>query len=379
MKLTDIYSAKAIAIQQTEAASNRQAYLGEGLFPARKKMGLDLKWIKTHKGLAVSLAPSNFDAKSTLRSREGIKMEKTQMAFFRESMLVKEEDEQNIMRVQEASDPYAVEVLEHIYDDTGTLVEGARVVAERMRMQLLSPTEDGSPRIHLEADGVMYAYNYDPDGTYKANNYKALSGTAMWSDTANSDPLSDVSAAQDAVEAETGTRPSMLLMSKKTMGYLKKNTKLRSAILAQNATANILMTDARVQELFSTELGITIVIYSKKYKDEDGVTHQFYPDDMVTLLPDGDLGNTWYGTTPEERTLLGNPAADVSIVDTGIAVAVTVTSDPVNTKTTVSEIVLPSYPRMDETYVIKVASDASGASVQSEAAPAKMAAKSASK
>ena len=42
-------------------------------------------------------------------------------------------------------------------------------------------------------------------------------------------------------------------------------------------------------------------------------------------------------------------------VDTGIAVAVTTTSDPVNTKTTVSEIVLPSFERMDETYVIKVA------------------------
>ena len=76
---------------------------------------------------------------------------------------------------------------------------------------------------------------------------------------------------------------------------------------------------------------------------------------MVTLLPAGALGNTWYGTTPEERTLMGNRNADVSIVDTGIAVSVAVTGDPVNTKTTVSEIVLPSYERMDETYVIKVA------------------------
>lgn len=357
MKLTDLYSARAIAAQQTEAASNRQPYLGEGLFPAKKKMGLDLKWIKTHKGLPVSLAPSNFDAKSTLRSREGIKMDETQMAFFRESMLVKEEDEQNIMRVQEASDPYAAEVLNHIYDDTNTLVEGARVVAERMRMQLLAPVDDGSPRINIEANGVQYSYNYDNDGTYKENNYKALSSTAMWSDTENSDPLNDVMEAQDAVEAESGSRPSILLISKKTMGYLKKNANIRSAILAQNTTANILMTDARVQELFSTELGINIIVYTKQYKDEDGVAHKFYPNGMATLLPGGDLGNTWYGTTPEERTLMGNPIADVSIVDTGIAVAVVVTEDPVNTKTTVSEIVLPSYERMDETYVLKVSDD----------------------
>ena len=363
MRLTEIYSAKAIAIQQTEAAGNRQAYFGEGLFPPRKKMGLDLKWIKTHKGLPVSLAPSNFDAKSTLRSREGIKMDETQMAFFRESMLVKEEDEQNIMRVREASDPYALEVLNHVYDDTNTLVEGARVVAERMRMQLLAPVDDGSPRINIEANGVQYSYNYDAGGTYQSGHYRALTGTAQWSDLANSDPLSDVMSAQDAVEAETGTRPSMLLLSKKTMGYLKKNVKVRYAILAQNVTANVLVTDARVTELFSTELGIRLVVYTKKYKDETGTTHQFYPDDMVTLLPDGALGSTWYGTTPEERTLLGSGKADVGIVDTGIAVAVSVTIDPVNTKTTVSEIVLPSYERMDETFVIKVAGDTSTAAL----------------
>ena len=356
MRLTEIYNAKAIALQQTESAGSRQPYLGEGLFPNKKKTGLDLKWIKTHRGLPVSLAPSNFDAKSTLRSRGGIQMTETQMAFFRESMLVREEDEQSALRVQEAGDPYAAEVLDRIYDDTGALLESARVVAERMRMQLLAPTADGSPRIVLEAGGVQYSYNYDPDGDYKANNYTALSkATDKWSDEANSDPLGDVMAAQDAVEAASGTRPSVLLMSKKTMGYLKKNAKIRAAIVSQSTAASLLMTDARVKELFDAELGVSIVVYTRKYRDETGAAQAFYPDDYVTLLPEGALGSTWYGTTPEERTLLGNAGADVAIVDTGIAVAVTVTSDPVNTKTTVSEIVLPSYERMSETYVIKVA------------------------
>lgn len=74
---------------------------------------------------------------------------------------------------------------------------------------------------------------------------------------------------------------------------------------------------------------------------------------IATLIPSGALGNTWYGTTPEERTLIGKPTADVSIVNTGVAVAISVSEDPVQTKTTASEIVLPSYERMDSTYVIK--------------------------
>ena len=355
MKITDIFSARAVAARVTEAASNRIPYFGEGLFPSEQKLGLDLKWIKSHKGLPVSLAPSNFDAKSTLRAREGFRVEKNEMAFFRESMLVKEEDEQNILRVQEANDPYAQDILRNIFSDTDTLVEGARVVPERMRMQLLAPA-DGSPGIFIEHKGVTYKYDYDGDGSYKTNNYMAIAtDTDKWSAVDTADPMTDISTAQDAVEEANGSRPSILLMSKKTMGYLKKNKNIRSAVLAQNVTANILMTDARVKELFSTELGVRIVVYTKQYKDEAGVAHKFYPDDMVTLLPDGALGTTWYGTTPEQRTLMGDPGADVSIVDTGIAVAVIVTDDPVNTKTTVSEIVLPSYERMDETYVIKVA------------------------
>ena len=353
MNIRDAYNASAIALVNTEVASNKKPYLGSGLFPAKKKMGLDLKWIKTSKGLPVSLAPSNFDAVSTLRSREGFKLTETEMAFFRESMLIKEADEQEMMRVQDSTDPYAAEVLSRIFDDANTLIDGANVVPERMIMQLLAP-KDGHPKISIQANGVTYEYNYDPNNTYSSKNYAELSSsTDMWNDTENSDPLDDVSVALDAVEAETGESPSIMIISRKTMDYLKQNKKIRNAILAQNATANIFMNDNRVKEVFSNELGISVIVYSKQYKDETGKAQKFYPDGFATLIPTGALGNTWYGTTPEERTLMGNATADVSIVNTGVAVAVTVSNDPVQTKTTVSEIVLPSYERMDSTYVIK--------------------------
>ena len=353
MKIIDVYSAKAVDLVQTEVASNRKRYIGEGLFPAKKKMGLDLKWIKTSKGLPVSLSPSNFDAVSTLRSREGFKMTETEMAFFRESRIVKETDEQEMLRVQESTDPYVQEILSRVFDDANDLVEGARVVPERMIMQLLAPS-DGSPKISIQADGVTYEYNYDPNNDYKTNNFAELSGeTDKWSDVENSDPLEDVSNGLDSVEAKTGERPSVMIVSRQTMNYLKKNKKIKSAILAQNVTANIFMDDARENELFSAELGVNIIVYAKQYKNEEGVVAKFYPDGFATLIPNGALGNTWYGTTPEERTLMGSKEADVSIVNTGVAVAVTVSNDPVQTKTTVSEIVLPSYERMDSTYVIK--------------------------
>ena len=357
MRITDVYNSKAVAIFQSEVASNKIAYLGEGLFPARKKMGLDLKWIRTSKGLPVSLSPSAFDTVSTIRSREGFKMDETEMAYFKESMLVKEQDRQDMLRVQDSSDPYATEVLRHVFDDANTLIDGAKVVPERMRMYLLADA-NGHPSISIAANGATYAYNYDPDNSYSTNNFTnvgAASSQNYWTDTTNSDPMKDIADAQDKVEQNTGSRPTKMIVSKATMNLLKQNAKIKSAILAQNVSANIFMTDARVKELFANELGIEVIVYTKLYKNESNQAKKFYPDGMATLIPDGALGNTFYGVTPEEATLLEDSNYDCTIID-GIAVTVANSVDPVQTKTIASEIVLPSFERMQETYMLKVAS-----------------------
>lgn len=355
MKLSDVFTSKAISANYTNAVSNSIPYLGTGFFPAQKKAGLDLKWIKGHNGLAVSLMPSSFDAKSTFRDRVGISMSETEMPFFRESMLVKEKDEQEIMRVQDSDDPYATQILDNIFNDTKTLVDGANVVPERMIMQLLAPL-NGKVGIEIKANDVDYTYNYDPDGTWKTEHYAKIETEAdKWTSAATCDPLNDIEVALDNQEAATGNRPEILLMSKATFNMIKNSEKVRSGILAQNVTANVNYTSAKVKSFVEEELSVSIVIYNKQFKDESGVAKKFYPDNIVMMLPNGSLGTMWYGTTPEERTLAGNSNADVSIVNTGVAVAVTVTSDPVNTKTTVSEIVLPSFERMDECYAIEVA------------------------
>ena len=355
MKLSDVFTAEAIALNYTNAASNAIPYLGTGFFPSQKKAGLDLKWIKGHNGLAVSLMPSTFDAKSTFRDRVGISMSETEMPFFRESMLVKEKDEQEIMRVQDSKDPYVAQVLDNIFNDTKTLVDGANVVPERMIMQLLAPL-NGSVGIEIKANNVDYTYNYDPDGSWKAEHYAKITTDAdKWSTSATCDPLFDIETALDAQEAASGNRPEILLMSKATFNMIKNSAKVRSGILAQNTTANVNYTSAKVKQYVEEELSVTIIIYNKQFKNESGTAKKFYPDNIVMMLPNGAIGTIWYGTTPEERTLTAKSDADVSIVNTGVAVSVTITDDPVNTKTTVSEIVLPSFERMNECYAMEVA------------------------
>ena len=109
-----------------------------------------------------------------------------------------------------------------------------------------------------------------------------------------------------------------------------------------------------MKDLIASILGIDIIVYSKMYKNEAGTSAQFYPDDMVTLVPDGYLGSVWYGTTPEEADLMGSSDAEVSVVNTGVAVTRIVNTHPVNIELYASEIVLPSFERMMEVAVLKV-------------------------
>lgn len=191
---------------------------------------------------------------------------------------------------------------------------------------------------------------------WKKDHYTKIKDAAdKWNASETCDPLVDIEKALDAQETASGNRPEILLMSKSTFNMIKNSTKVRSGILAQNVTANVNYTSAKVKQFIEEELNISVIVYNKQFKDETGMAKKFYPDNIVMMLPSGTLGTTWYGTTPEERTLSSKSDADVSVVNTGVAVAVTITDDPVNTKTTVSEIVLPSFERMDECYAIEVA------------------------
>lgn len=356
MLINEVLNSKSIALTTTEEASNQIPYLGLNWFPERKKQGLDLSWIKTHKGLPVSLAPSNFDTIPTLRAREGLSKEKTQMAFFREGMEVGEEEMLEIERISSTDDPYLKSALSSVYDDTNNLVSGAEVVPERMRMSLLA-TEAGHPVITIESDGVQYAYDYDKDGSYAKDHYAKLEDTSMWSDTVNSKPLTDLNNARKKLQKK-GKIAKYVLMNTNTFQYLLENAQIRNSILAQNLTATIEVDDDTVNSVVQKRTKLTIVLYDKMYMDEAKKEHYFYPDNKVTLLPEGKLGSTWFGTTPDERTARQVADVDVTTYRTGITVATKVEyGPPMKMSVFASEVVLPSYENMDSTFVLEVHHD----------------------
>jgi len=356
MNLTEfrkLVAPKILAANWTEAQSNKIPYLGETLFPSKKKAGLDLKWLKGFKGLPVSLMPSAFDAKATFRSRPGVSFTETEMPFFREGFKIKEKDRQEILRIQEKNDPYMIDALNRVFDDANNLLEGALVVAEREIMQLLFPL-NGNVGITIEANGVSYTYSYDPQGAWKASNYFVVGEEKTWDKPNAADPITDIQTAQDAIR-EQGGEGVMIAMNSYTFKLLRQIKAIKDLFITISGVGTPYLTDGQISAILKDALKLSgIIVYDKQYKDESGVTHKFVPDGYVAVLPDGALGNTWRGTTPEEADLMGKGQADVVIVNNGIALTQIVDPHPVNINTFASEIVLPSFERMNEVALIKV-------------------------
>lgn len=346
MTIFELVQSKAIASYWNEITAGNPPFLGETLFPNRKKLGLDLSWIKGTKGLPVTLKLSSFDAKTMMRDRIGFSEVKTKMPFFKEGMYIDEELRQELNKVLESNNQaYIDAILGQVFDDTVGLVRSAAVSRERMRMQILT-----TGTVTMANNGQEYSYDYGMPLSHKIT----LTSTAKWDDFDDSDPINDLKTWADTIEDETGVRPTRALMNRTTFNYIVKNEKLAKNLYVISNGVGVI-TDAMVQKAVAELAGVTIAIYTKKYKNEAGNATSYIADNVVSLFPEGELGNTFFGTTPEESDLMTSSVANVSIVDTGVAITTTKETDPVNVFTKVSQISLPSCPEIDKIIVATVA------------------------
>ena len=357
MLFSEVITPKAIKIYIDESKRNVNAapYLGEALFPAVKQAELDMKFFTGEEDMPTVLKPTAYDAEVPLRDRIGVDLIQGEMPFYREGFLVKEVDRRNIQRANASGDTAMKAAVSHVYKDAGRLVDGADAAAERMRMQLLAAV-DGHPKITINANGVSMVYNYDPNNKYSSNNYLALSGTSMWTAYSTADPVKDLADAKTAM-ANKGIIVTRAIMSAKTFSDLKKNTALWSYAIATTGLAGgaLFHSDALAKQIVKENAGVDIVVYNKSFKDESGNVTGFFADNVVTLIPDGSLGETRYAPTPEEDAYSGNDKAsvEVAIVGTGVCVSHKHYDVPVKEEFIAGQVCMPSYEGMYSTYTIK--------------------------
>ena len=341
MSIFDLVTSDNIVAYWTSKAAETENLLGEELWPEQQKLGLDLKWIKGSQGLPVVLMPSAYDVAALKIDRIGFERIQTEMPFFKNSVGIDEELRQQLNMVLETGNQaYIDSIMNRVFDDEIRLIRAARAQRERMRMSLLT-----TGIISISANGQDYYYDYQMDSNHKVET------SVRWSNP-SADIVTDIRTWQDLIEEDTGVRPNRAVCSAATFEYFMKNNLIRNAIWGNESTAPVLR--GTVTSYIRDALGLTIAVYSKKFIDEVGTKRAYIPDDLFVLIPDGTLGTGWFGTTPEQSDLMSGTAANVSMVDLGVAVTTSKKVDPVNVDTKVSMIYLPSYEGIDNVLIADV-------------------------
>lgn len=340
----DLVTARDIASYWTTKNANAQPLLGETLFPIRKRLGTEIEWIKGAKNQPVALRLSSYDAKAIRRDRQGVSKFKTEMPFFKESKYVDEKMRVQLNNMVNSNNQEIVnEILINIYDDEVELIDASEISLERMRMEALT-----TGTITLSSNGQSYSYDYKVPAEQK----KTV-GTS-WSD-AGADIIGDINEYVEYMKTQ-GVTITRGVCNASVAKHFRTNTAIKNAVYVfANGTVNV--TTARALDYIFNETGVRIYVYDNVYVNEDGEAVKYVPDDTLVLMPDGELGLTNIGTTPEESDLQANLNANVAIVKEGVAVTTSQTVDPVNVETKVSMVALPSFPQADKIMIIDTAAE----------------------
>lgn len=318
--------------------SEMDPMLGETLFNTEQKIGLDLKWIVGADGAPVVLAPSAFDAQAKPRTRMNFARMMTNMPFFKESLYIDEELRQQLNMVLETGNQaYIDAITRRIFNDNTVLLRAARARREMARMSALT-----TGVISISANGQSYDFDYGVPNDHKAT------VTKSWSDS-TADIAGDIVAGMDKIENDTGTRPNRAVVDRKTWTQMLNNKGFVNMIYVM-ASGLAKLTDADLKRHLQETYGLQVAVYSKKYVGDNGQLTPYVPANSFTLFPEGQLGTTWMGTTPEQSDLMASKVANVSIVDNGVAITTIPQADPVNVETKVTMISLPSFEQANKVY-----------------------------
>lgn len=339
MTIFDLMTSQNIASYWTSLMQDEDPYPAEELFPDDKKRGITLKWLKGASGQPIVLKVSAFDATSVPRPRIGFDKLSAEMPYFKESKYIDEELRQELNMVLETGNQAYIDmVMNKIFDDETELLKGARASRERMRMMALT-----SGVISMQANGQVFSFDYGV--THKST------VSVDWETSATADPIEDMRKAIEQIYDDTGAVITRAMCDRKTWRDLRNCEKIKKEIFVLTNGVGAI-SDKKLEQYLLDELGITVKVNSKRYKAEDGTVTPYMPTDTMVMFPDGALGKTWFGTTPAESDLMSSNVANVSIVDTGVAITTVKKADPVSVETIVSMICLPDFPMADQVYIL---------------------------
>ena len=302
MNLTDLLNAKSL---NKYYAGVKGTTLVEAMFPAVFSNTFDINTFGSLDGGAVEiLQSSQLDADVMFRDWDLKTTTKGDKQFFREGMKLDEKRRKELLEIlntnnQSIIDNYSIQIFEKFAGAKGFL-GSARAIAAYTVSQFLSTAKV----TFVDENGGGQTINYRLANKYK----ETLAGTNIWS-AATAKPLEDLERWKETVE-EGGGNVEIALMSKATYNALKKHDTVKA--LFKNTIVTV--TPALIKSTIEDVIGMTILIWDEKIK-VGKTTKNVFPDNIVTLIPNGQLGVMEYGPTPTKTDELLGILGDREVVD----------------------------------------------------------------
>lgn len=320
------------------------------LFPDKKVRGTKLEKAKGAKKKAVALRMSTFDAATKMRALSAeLTVESTEIPFFKEGMGIDETTRRDLMNAIGANNENLVKaIIGQVFEEYGNLVTGADIIAKKMRSSII---QNGLLNFTSKDGDVIVDYSVP------ANHKETLTSTDKWNNAA-ADIVGDIKKFQKAITDDQYAKPTIMLLTEKTFDdTFLVNTVIMNHIKNSNLNTSLILSQANYLQFAKEVLNLTVIfLEDATYLPYEGAKPvPYYTDGKITLMSGTTLGNTVYGTTPEEfDKQSGSSKLDTSLVGTGIAVTTMVKEDPVTVDTKVSEMVIPSFDRADEVFFATV-------------------------
>jgi hypothetical protein len=309
---------------------------GADLFPNRAIDGLTFEWIETNTGSPRLLRASGWDAKAEPITKAGdVKRYGGEMTFFKNVDYISEKTRQELIKAFSSSiTTWAERLLIDIYDGATDMISAAHARLEKLRMDML---QTGAIVRDDIIDDELVFIDYNTEETNAQRITVELDNTTDFFD--------EIEKLIAKIYENGKTKPTRALVNSSFFGMFRRNETILNYIHRNyERDFRSVVTDDQIRMYFSDMFNLSIFVYDGTYTNSKDEEVTYIKDGNFILLPNGAVGRTNTGTTPEEADLLGAVGnSSVRILDGFIAVTTGVDADPVLPWTKVSMVAAPSF------------------------------------